>query len=138
LSGGRLGDGVDFLPPPLIQAIATRYGVSVDQARAAARGGIESALEGVTIERGGHDFSRAEIRVTPDGRRTYLLVPMSMVMSSGGLRAASTSQSLMFEDGGQWWIMSVEPGPLADVLVEAYPEFRGVEFPSDGTFEIQD
>jgi hypothetical protein len=137
LDAGRMGDGVDFLPPPLLASLAARYGVTVDEARAATRDSVQGMLEDVTILESGHDFSRAQLKITPDGRRTYLLVPMAMTMQAGDIRAASASQTLMFEDQGQWWVLSVQPGVLTDLLREAYPEFAGVEFPVD-VFEVLD
>jgi hypothetical protein len=133
--GGDMSAAMDMLPPGVIDAMAARYGVTPEQAREAAREVAAQVMSGVEIVDYRVDMDGAEVKRTPDGVLTYLIVPVHMTMRMEGLTAKVTSPSLAFEVDGVWYVMNVDEPEQADLLREVYPEFGGVEFPK-GTMEF--
>jgi hypothetical protein len=133
--GGDMSAAMDMLPPGVIDAMAARYGVTPEQAREAAREVAAQVMSGVEVTEYRVDVDGAEVKRTPDGTRTYLIVPLHMTMRMPGLTAKAYSPTLAFEVDGVWYMMNVEEAEQAAVLREVYPEFRDVEFPK-GTMEI--
>ena len=133
--GGDMSAAMDMLPPGVIDAMAARYGVTPEQAREAAREVAAQVMSDVEVLEYRIDMDGADVRRTPDGARTYLMVPLHMTMRMQGMTVKATSPTLAFEVDGVWYMMNVEEAEQAAVLREVYPEFEGVEFPK-GTMEI--
>lgn len=133
--GGDMSAAMDVLPPGVIDAMANRYGVTPEEARQAARDVAAQIMADVEILDYRVDVDGAQVKRTPDGSRTYLMVPLHMTMRTQGIMVKTTSSTLVFQVDGAWYGMSVDGDEQADVLREVYPEFAGVEFPA-GTMEI--
>ncbi|HEV2082849.1 MAG TPA: hypothetical protein VGR32_10410 [Brevundimonas sp.] len=133
--GGDMSAAMDMLPPGVIDAMAARYGVTPEQAREAAREVAAEVMSGVEIVDYRIDMDGAQAMRTPDGARTYLIVPLHMTMRLQGMTVKATSPTLTFEVDDVWYMMNVDEAEQAAVLAEVYPEFRGVDFPK-GTMEI--
>ncbi len=132
---GDMSAAMDMLPPGVIEALAARYGVTPQQARDSARQMAAEVMRDVEVVEYRVDIDGADVRRTPDGTRTYLIVPLYMTLRLPGMTAKATSPALAFEVDGQWYLITVDQPEQADVLAEVYPEFRGVEFPK-GTMEV--
>lgn len=133
--GGDMSAAMDMLPPGVIEAMAARYGATPEQAREAARDVAASVMGEVQVVEYRVDMDGAEMKRTPDGARSYLIVPLHMTLRMDGMTVRTLSPTLAFEVDDVWYVMNVEGAEQAAVLVEVYPEFRGVEFPK-GTMEI--
>lgn len=118
----------DFLPPRILQQIATQAGGTVEQLREAARAAGEQALQGAKIGDYGMDVAGAAAAVTPDGARDYLLIPTTVVVETGNTRIRVDTQTLAFKDDGQWYLLRVQEASHVAILRQVYPEFTGVDF----------
>ena len=88
---GDMSAAMDVLPPGIIEGIAARYGVTPQQAREAGREAAAAAMDQVEIVEYRIDMDAAEVRLTPDGRRTYVIVPLHMTMRIQNITARALS-----------------------------------------------
>lgn len=138
MRAGDLAGAIDVVPPRLLQAIADRAGLPKDQLRALMREQISGMLENITVVSFDMDLDAAPPLTTPDGSRTYLLVPMDLVLKVEGVgKMRARGHTLALEDEGQWYLIRVEDAPQIAFVRELWPEFAEVEFPA-GTTEAVD
>jgi hypothetical protein len=134
LSSGRLVETLDVVPPRLLQATAARFGATQAQLRQAFAENAAQLFAGVSFVSCRMDLDAAAIRLTPDGARTYLLIPTETVIDAGGAgRVRTVSQTLAMQDEGRWYLIRVQDAAQREVLTEVYPEFAGVDFPAATT-----
>ncbi len=135
LAAGDMGAIFDFMPPKVLAMLATQAGISEDQLIEASKAQIAAAMESVTIDSYVMDLDAATYQMTPDGSRGYALIPTETMMSVEGVgKMKATSQTLSFEDEGEWYVARVDDPGQAQLLATAYPEFAGIDFPA-GTME---
>ncbi|NJM81851.1 MAG: hypothetical protein HC844_04525 [Tabrizicola sp.] len=135
VAGGDMGAVFDYMPPKILSLLATQSGLAQEELIAASKAQIELAMATVTIDSFSMDIDAATYQLTPDGSRGYVLIPTETVMTvegAGGIRA--TSETLAFEDEGEWYVARIDEPTQAQLLQTAYPEFVGVEF-KPGTME---
>jgi hypothetical protein len=127
----------DFLPPKMLQQIATQAGGTVEQLRAAAQAAGQHALQGARISDYAMDVDGATAAVTPDGARDYLLIPTMVVVEAETMRIRVDTHTLAFRDDGQWYLLRVQEASHIAILRQAYPEFAGVDFPAGRTTTLE-
>lgn len=138
MSSGDLAGAMDVVPPRVFQTIAQRAGATEDQLRAAVREMVATQMQGVTIVAYDMDLAGAPPIRTPDGSRTYLLIPTTTVIEiSAGMRVKSTTSTLALEDGGEWYLIRIDDGNQVAVVKELWPEFAPIQFPAGTTEQIQ-
>ena len=131
MSAGDMAGALDVIPPRLLQATAARFGATEEQLRQAFAEAAAGMMAGVAIVSYDMDLDAATTHLTPDGARTYLLVPTETVMEVDGAgRVRAFSQTLAMEEGGQWYLVRVVDPAQRAMLGEVYPEFVGVDFPA--------
>ncbi len=135
VEAGQYSAMIEFLPPKVLQTIADTFGVTADEARAASLLAVDELMSQVTILAFDIDRAGAETFVTPDGSRQYVILNLSMLMETQGIRVKAVSPNLAFKDDGVWYLMDVNDPAQAEILRQAYPEFEGVTF-EPGTMEI--
>lgn len=130
MKSGDLSGTFDFIPGKVREHIASQSGMTVDQLKAAMKEQMGAMLSTVTFDEFGMDLANATFTATPDGSRTYGLVPTHNVMTiegQGTIRAES--QTLVMQDEGEWYLVRVDDPQQVGMLQAVYPEFAGVEFP---------
>ena len=138
ISSGNLAGALDVLPPRLFQAIAQRAGVTEEELRAAVRQMAEAAMQEVRLVSYAMDLSAAPPMRTPDGTRTYLLIPTTTVLGlPDGSRMRSTTSTLALEDGGEWYLIRIDDQNQIAIVRELWPEFGPVQFPTGTTEPVQ-
>ena len=135
MASGDLAALVGYVPPPLMDYIAGQAGVPADALVDTVRAQMGGMLDGVTIDAFAMDLDAAAFQLTPDGSRTYGLIPTTTTMTvegAGTMRAASDTVAI--EDGGDWYLVRVDDASQVAILTAVYPEFEGVAF-TPGTME---
>lgn len=136
VSSGDLAAAIDVVPPRIFQIIAQRAGATEDELRTAIRQMVATQMQGVTVESYDMDLAAPPTR-TPDGKRTYLLIPTTTVMAIPGVgRVRSTTSTLALEDGGEWYLVRIDDANQVAILKELWPEFSPVEFPAGTTEQL--
>lgn len=125
----RYGELVDQMPPRLLETVARKGGVSLDQLRPLMRAQIDRVMQTGSIESFSMDLAKAEFRSLPNGD-LYTLIPTTTRMTVTGLKATSRSTTLGLIDDGAWYLLRVSEAQIP-ILNEAYPAFAGVEFQKD-------
>lgn len=135
MRAGDMAGLMDFMPARIKQTIADEAGVSVDELEAAMREQMDAAMAGATIDAFSMDLDALTTAQTPDGGRTYALIPTTTEITMEGMgRMRAASQTLAFEDEGTWNLLRVDDPNQVAILQAAYPEFAGVAF-TPGTME---
>lgn len=130
-ASGNFASVFDYMPPPVLAALASQSGMTEAELLDATRMQIEAAMKSVTLESFRMDTDAATYRTTPDGSRGYALIPTETVMKAEGVgRIRATSETLAFADGGEWYLVRIDEPAQVQLLQTAYPEFQGVAFTS--------
>ncbi|WP_439473272.1 hypothetical protein [Brevundimonas sp.] len=137
INQGDLAGAIDVVPPRLRYLIANRFGIPRDQIKPAMRQVLGPMLEQVHIDNFGMNLAAAQEMTTPTGGRTYLLIPTWTEMTVQGVgRIRADTQTLAWQDDGQWYLIRIEDAPQQAMLREAYPELAGVDFPLGTTRQL--
>lgn len=138
VSGGDLAGAMEVVPPRLFRTIAERAGASEAQLLQAMRGMIRTQLAGVSVIDYDLDLAGASPMLTPDGSRTYLMIPTRLVMDIPDVgRIRLQTRTLALEDGDDWYLIRVEEAGQIALVRELWPAFTDVDFPA-GTTEAVD
>lgn len=124
-----------YMPPKLMAYIAEQAGVPVEGLEDAVRAQLDAAMATVTVDEFGMDLDAATFQETPEGGRTYGLIPTTTTMTvdgAGTMRAES--QTVALEDEGEWYLVRVDDPTQVAIIKAVYPEFADVEF-QPGTME---
>lgn len=133
-SAGDMFGAFDVVPPRIIRTLSERAGVSEGEFRAAMRELVNTQMQGVNLVSFKVDLAAASTARTPNGARTYLLIPTSTVVQVGGGRVRVNTSTLALEDEGEWYLIRVDDANQVALIRELWPEFAPVEFPT-GTME---
>lgn len=118
-----------YLPPAIRAHMAEQLGVPEGELDALIRSSVGDLFADVTVSEFGMDLDAATFQDTPDGARTYGLIPTVTVMSSPDIGSVrTTAQTVALEDEGQWYLVRVDDPSQAETLQAAYPEFAGATF----------
>lgn len=131
IRAGRMGETVDFLPPRLLQSLVAKAGLTEAEFRLVMAAQIAEVFKVVKIVSFGMDMTAAAVATTPDGRRSYMLIPTETVLElPDARRVRSRSNTIALRDDGQWHVVRVDNEQQLLMLRDVYPEFAGVDFPS--------
>ncbi len=131
MASGDLAGAMEVVPPRLLRAIAERFGATEAQMLDATREVMRTQLQGVTFVDYRMDLAAAAPTLTPDGSRTYLLIPTTTLMDVQGVgRIRSRNNTLALKDEGEWYLIRVDDAAQVVLIRELWPEFAGVEFPA--------
>jgi hypothetical protein len=134
MKAGRFEEMVDFMPPRMWRMLLDQSGVTDQQMRAIMKAQMIETFKTVKIISYSMDSRAATLGTTPDKTRDYLLIPTETVMEiPDGQRLLSKSRTLALKDGNQWYVARIQGPQQILMLRAAYPEFAGVDFPSDTT-----
>lgn len=137
IMSGNLAASLDVVPPRLFQAIARRAGASEGELRAALRDMIATQTQGITVVSYEMDLAAAPPTKTPDGTRTYLLIPTTNIMQVEGVgRVRAITSTLALKDQGEWYLIRVDDANQIALIREIWPEFAQVDFPTGTTEPI--
>ncbi len=135
---GRMGDTLDFIPPRLLDAIAKKFGVPASDFKASFSAQIAQMMKDVKFVSFGMDLSAGTAGLTPDKRRTYMLIPTETVVEAPGKgRFRSKTNTLAIREGGVWYLIRIDSPDQVVLLRETYPEFTAVEFPSGSMTPVE-
>jgi hypothetical protein len=134
ISKGDMAAVFDYMPPKILELIATQSGVSIDQIKAAAKTEIEEALKTVTFDSFTMD-TKAGVAGKLENGLVYMLIPTETKMSVDGAgKVRATSETLALNDGGKWYLVRIDTPTQSDLVKKIYPGFASVEF-KPGTME---
>ena len=131
MTDGDMADLLAYTPPPVRATLVEMSGLDEAQLVEAMRAAMGAAMQGTTIDDFSMDVAAATVEETPNGSRTYVLIPTATditVEGQGTVQAAS--QTLALEDQGEWWLVRIDDPQQTMILAQAYPEFAGVTFPA--------
>jgi hypothetical protein len=122
----------ETIPPKVIDALARRAGARPDQVVAAMIKAMQQILEGgnTRIESFGMDLGSADHRELASESPPYVLIPTETIIAVGGRRLRATSHTLALLDEGKWFLLRINEAAQLQMLLDAYPEFASVKFPS--------
>jgi hypothetical protein len=124
-------------PPALLATFAAMSGRNPDEMAVLMQAQMRELMAQVNVESYEMDLDVAQGAVTSTGR-SYFVVPSRMTMEViGAGRLLTTSETLVFEDGGQWWLVNVENPSMGLILAQAYPDLTGIEFAPATMEELQ-
>jgi hypothetical protein len=131
VASGDLVGTIDFTPPTLLSHMASAYGTTPKAMRSQMKDALQATQGTVTFDSFAMNLAAADQATTPDGSRTYVMVPTEAVLSvTGGSKVKSASQTLALEEDGQWYLISITDANLVAMIQGAYPEFAGVPLPA--------
>lgn len=137
MSAGDLAAALDVVPPRVFQTVALRAGATEEQLRAAVRQMVATQMQGVTFISYDMDLVGASPIRTPDGSRTYLLIPTASVIEISGIRVRTTTTTLALEEGGEWYLIRIDDQNQVAVVKELWPEFAPIQFPAGTSERLQ-
>lgn len=119
----------DFTPPRLLSHIVSSFGVTEEILRTETGRQMAETMKQVTLISFGMDLAAATVATTPDGARTYALIPTETVMEAEGVgKLKATSQTLAMEEDGEWYLVRIDDQNQVGLLKTVYPEFADVAF----------
>jgi hypothetical protein len=121
------------LPPPILEAMAAQFSISVDQLIAAAAMEMRQVMQTVLLVSYGMDSSAVTYAELADGMPYALIPTESVIQIPGTGKIRTRSETLALIDRGTWYLLRVDASQLP-LLVQVYPGFAAVEF-SSGTME---
>ncbi len=131
MKSGDMGVIIDTMPPRLFEVTGKDAGVTAEEAKAGTREAMTMMLAAVKILETDMDTSKATKATTPDGKRTYYLIPTTAVVEIPGIgKTRSTGTTLALEDGGAWRLVRLDGEAQSQMVRELWPEFEGVTFPA--------
>ncbi|WP_156397312.1 MULTISPECIES: hypothetical protein [unclassified Sphingomonas] len=137
IKAGRIGEVVDFLPPRLLHSMAGEAGLTEAELRPHIAAQMAEVFKVVKIVSFAMDIADASVATTPDGRRSYMLIPTEIVMElPDARRLRSRSSTIALKDDGQWYIVRIDNARQVIMLRDIYPEFAGVDFPAGSTAAV--
>lgn len=121
---GDMAAVIGFIPPPIIEHIASQNGFEVEPLKSMLIQQTEQMMAKVTVEDFSMDLAQASTGTTATGR-DFALVPTITVISMGGISTENTTNTLFFEDSGEWYLLRIENAGQIKVLNAVYPDFLG-------------
>lgn len=123
------------IPPKVVNAMAARFGMEPAQLIDAMSQAMEAAMQNVTIDHYAMDVGAATSGETSSGRPYFLIPTQTNMTVDGTTKVEATSQTLAFADEDIWYLVRIDDAQQVAFLTEAYPEFKGIDFPA-GTTKI--
>lgn len=118
------------MPPTLIEAMAADAGVAPERFRGMIRASIEAVMAAVDVEAFDIDVDAASSGRTGTDR-AYVVIPTRGTMLVDGTdRVRVEMTTLAIEDGGEWFMMSIDDDVQIERLHDAFPDMAAVTFPA--------
>lgn len=129
---------VEVIPPAMLEHIAGKAGVPLDELRVGLEGQMQKIFASVELVSFAMDVAAAEQRELADGS-PFVLIPTTTVMEAEELgRLQVDSQTLGLLDADEWYLLRVGDAAMVGVLGQVYPQFAGVEFPAETMKSLED
>ena len=109
--------------------MAVGLGLDVPAARDAFVHLMDTALDGVSIERTDVIVDLTSLGTTHTGRAYVFVSAPTVAVFPDGEKLEVTGRAVAFEDNGEWYLVNVESPQQIQFLTTAYPEFEDVPFP---------
>lgn len=124
---------VKTIPPRILQYLAKKGGGTEEQMSKAIADAMAEAFATVSIASFAMKLPEADHRELSDGT-PYLFIPTETVVAvKGGDKILVRSQTLAMMDENEWYLLRTSDAQQTTVLIEVYPEYKGIEFPGDST-----
>jgi hypothetical protein len=123
---------VRTIPPRVLHYRAVRGEVTDEQAIKAIADAFAKALTPDAFVSFTVNLPEADRKELSNGI-PYLLIPTVTVVVVAGDRIAVRAQTLAMMDESEWYLMRTSNIEQVAILIEAYPEYKGVEFPGEST-----
>ncbi|HBZ45506.1 MAG TPA: hypothetical protein DEO85_15980 [Maritimibacter sp.] len=127
-STGDFGTVLDYLPPKLIDYMATQMG-SESQAELKATMAKQMAAFMSDIKIDAFDMNTNRMKTGEAGGRSYAFIPTTTKITAEGKTRTLRNQTLALEDGGRWYVVRIEADQQYNLVKEVYPEFGSVRLP---------
>jgi hypothetical protein len=122
---------VQIAPPKYIGALARRTGATPDEVVAMIIKAQQQMFQegGIKIESFRMELAGAGHKELASGT-PYLLIPTQTIVSVAAQSFRQRSHTLALLEDGKWFLLQIADAPQLEFLLDAYPEFAGVEFPT--------
>ncbi|MGJ8618639.1 MAG: hypothetical protein ACSHWS_17485 [Sulfitobacter sp.] len=128
----------EIAAPKMLKMLAERIGLDKEAMAREMSEKVEEQMSDVTIEAYILNLDGAKTDETSTGR-TYILIPTQVIMTlENGIRFESNYNTLAFTEAGIWYLMRMDDLKQNFFLTEAYPEFKGIDFPAGTTKILED
>lgn len=134
LKQGDFSVVAESAPPKVLDHIATKAGVGVEQLRSAMQTQMQIAMASVKFLDFKMDVDKAAYKQAPDGT-PYVLVPSRSLMETKGQKIEAKTSTLALIDDGKWYLVRIDDAQQINLVREVYPSFATVEFPQ-GTMDV--
>lgn len=124
---------VKTIPPKVLAAMASQFGMDVAQLEAAVIEQSKIALAAVTLVSFKMDLDAASFAEGSDGE-PYALIPTETVMEVNGGKVRAASDTLAILDEGTWYLVRIDDPAQVQILKQVYPGLAEAEF-KPGTME---
>ncbi len=128
LSTGDFEAMIAGMPRPVLEVVARRNGITVEETVAAMRAALVEITSGVRFENvtlSSDDFT--DFTETPAGL-LYAFAPTSFTLSFGAESYDVQSSVLALFDGDEWRLLRIEAESTYEILLEAYPSLEGMPY----------
>lgn len=126
---------IALVPQPMLEEMAEQANVPIDAFVDAVAVSLEATMGEVTFLDFEMDMDTATGGVSEAGR-AYFVVPTESTFNLPDVGTVRTrSQTLAFEDEGEWWVLRVENVQSKMMLADLYPDLARVEMMQE-TMEI--
>lgn len=121
------------IPPRIMDHMLARSGATKEQMLKSIAALMAETMAKVTIDSYAMDLAKSAEKELADGT-PYVLVPTETVVKvEQGDRIAIRSHTLAMMDTEKWYLLRISDPKQVDMLVQVYPEYKGIEFPGDKT-----
>jgi len=132
---GRTAAVVDVVPPKVTAGLARRAGIPVAQLRKGVIEQTKAATKLVKIVSFGMATDQAVFQQTASGRAYALIPTQTVVRAPDGRTVQSNNTTLAFSDEGTWYLVRIDEATQRELLIEAYPDFKGLDV-ADGVTKV--
>lgn len=135
VADGNYADAIALMPPAILENLAGKGSITVDQLKAAMIDTLKQAESTVTIEEAKYDIDAAETGTSSEGR-DYAMVPTSAIVKVGEDRVQVTGSMLAVEENDQWHLFQLETPESVMTAFEVYPDLADLSPPEPTTTKL--
>lgn len=135
VADGNYADAIALMPPAILENLAGKGGLTVDQLKAAMIDALTQAESMVTIEEATYDLDAAETGTSGEGR-DYALIPTTAIVKSGEDRLQVTGSMLAVKEDDQWRLFQLETPESVTTAFEVYPDLADLSPPEPTTTKL--
>lgn len=129
-TSGDYGRVLDTLPPKLLDYMSEQMGgMSAAELKETMTKQMDVFMSDISIDAFNMQMNRMKTGDTREGT-AYAFIPTVTKMTPPDQRQKTLrSQTLVFEDGGSWYLVRIEADQQYDMVKAVYPEFENVRLP---------